>query len=41
VTGLIHTLVEIGLSLGLGLVVMLVLGDLRDAFGCDRRLGRR
>jgi hypothetical protein len=38
---LAHALVEIGLALGLGLVVMLVLGDLRSAFGWDRRLGRQ
>jgi hypothetical protein len=36
-----HVLVEVGLALGLGLVVMLVLGDLRSAFGCDRRTGRQ
>jgi hypothetical protein len=36
-----HVLVEVGLALGLGLVVMLVLRDLRGVFGCDRRMGRQ
>jgi hypothetical protein len=41
VTELVHTLVQVGLALGLGLVVMLVRGDLRGALGSAPRMGRR